>query len=137
MEIINNELSLIKQEIALDFIEPFKDNDLKDFLLGSSKMIRSQIAIYFFKAFNFKISELLIKIIAAGEIIHNASLLHDDILDNATTRRGILTIGEKYSSKHSILAGDFLLTFAIKKILETNNRNGWSASYWRWGILWL
>ena len=121
MEIINKELNLVRDEIASGFIEPFLECDLKDFLLGFSKMIRSQLAILFLKSFGVVITEKIIKILSVGEIIHNASLLHDDILDNAKTRRGILTIGEKYSPKISILAGDYLLTFSMKKMLEVNN----------------
>lgn len=121
MDGINKELTLIRDEVASDFFEPFESCDLKEFLLGSSKMIRSQLAIFYLKTFNAEISIPLLKILAAGEIIHNASLLHDDILDNAKTRRGVLTIGEKYSDKASILAGDYLLSFAIKKLLEVNN----------------
>lgn len=121
MEIINKELKLIRGEIVSGFIEPFSDCDLKNFLLGSSKMIRSQLAVLFLKAYNIEISEAILKILALGEIIHNASLLHDDILDDAKTRRGKITIGEKYSDKASILAGDYLLSLAMKKLLEVNN----------------
>ena len=123
MEIINKELKLIRGEIVSGFIEPFSDCDLQNFLLGSSKMIRSQLAVLFLKAYNIEISEAILKILALGEIIHNASLLHDDILDDAKTRRGKITIGEKYSDKASILAGDYLLTLAMKKLLEVNNVN--------------
>ena len=108
MEITNEELTLIRDEIAFDFVEPFLECDLKNFLIGSSKMIRSQVSVLFLRTFGIEISPELVKILATGEIIHNASLLHDDILDSAKIRRGIMTIGEKYSPKISILAGDYL-----------------------------
>jgi len=42
------------------------------------------------------------------EIIHTASLVHDDVIDNAEKRRGINTIHHEFSNKIAILAGDFL-----------------------------
>ena len=60
---------------------------------------------------------------AAGEIIHNASLLHDDVIDNAKTRRGETTIGEVFSPYVSILSGDYLLSIATEKLMEVNDNN--------------
>ena len=118
---INNYIELIKKEIVSDFKEPFYSDDLTSFLTSGSKMIRSNFVILYLKALGYELNEAIIKTIAVGEIIHNASLLHDDILDNAKTRRNNITIGEKFSNKISILAGDYLLTYAIKKMLEIEN----------------
>ena len=52
------------------------------------------------------------KIIDAGvavELIHIGSLYHDDVMDNATTRRGVESTNSKWNSTLSILAGDYLL----------------------------
>ncbi|CAK4078977.1 unnamed protein product [Aphanomyces euteiches] len=43
------------------------------------------------------------------EMIHTASLLHDDVIDEADTRRGMQSVNKVFGSKMSILAGDFLL----------------------------
>ena len=44
------------------------------------------------------------------EMIHTASLLHDDVLDNSDTRRGVPSIQKEFkSNKFAILAGDYLL----------------------------
>ncbi|ETW01260.1 solanesyl diphosphate synthase, variant [Aphanomyces invadans] len=43
------------------------------------------------------------------EMIHTASLLHDDVIDEADTRRGMQSVNKVFGSKLSILAGDFLL----------------------------
>ncbi|ETB57033.1 hypothetical protein YYC_04883 [Plasmodium yoelii 17X] len=52
------------------------------------------------------------KIIAASEIIHMGSLLHDDVIDESEKRRGSLSLHKKYGNKVSILSGDFLLARA-------------------------
>lgn len=50
------------------------------------------------------------------EMIHTASLIHDDILDEADTRRGVPTTHKVWGSKKAVLAGDFLLARASVKI---------------------
>ncbi|CAG9482801.1 octaprenyl pyrophosphate synthase, putative [Plasmodium vivax] len=59
-----------------------------------------------------KIGENQYKIIAASEIIHMGSLLHDDVIDDSNNRRGAPALHKKYGNKISILSGDFLLARA-------------------------
>lgn len=122
MKIIEKELKYIDAEVFKDFIEPSKIGFLKEFLQGPSKRIRSAIAILFLLAHNKELTSDIIKIIAIVEIIHNASLLHDDVIDNAELRRGETTISKKYSPNIAILSGDYLLAFAISKLNSINNK---------------
>lgn len=46
------------------------------------------------------------------ELIHTASLVHDDVIDNSTTRRGRLALHQVYDAKRAVLAGDYLLARA-------------------------
>lgn len=55
------------------------------------------------------------------EYIHNASLLHDDILDDAPLRRGKKSAWKKYGGGYAILAGDYLLAKVIKNLSEFNS----------------
>nr|WP_232380653.1 polyprenyl synthetase family protein [Leptospira ainlahdjerensis] len=50
---------------------------------------------------------------AIAELIHSASLLHDDVVDEAETRRGLQSVGSKFGNKTAILAGDYLLACGI------------------------
>ena len=120
MKIIEKEIEILKKNIENSFTDPLQ-NELKNFLLKGSKYIRSTIAILYLKAQNIDINNDIYNILTAGEIIHNASLLHDDVIDNANTRRGNTTIAKKFTSNISILAGDFLLSHAIEKLLELKN----------------
>ena len=61
-----------------------------------------------------------IRFAAASELIHNATLLHDDVVDGATTRRGKPTVMSILSSPASVLVGDFWLVKAIRCILDAN-----------------
>eukprot|EP00611_Tribonema_gayanum_P012081 TRINITY_DN2260_c0_g1_i1.p1 TRINITY_DN2260_c0_g1~~TRINITY_DN2260_c0_g1_i1.p1 ORF type:complete len:442 (-),score=164.34 TRINITY_DN2260_c0_g1_i1:1010-2335(-) len=55
------------------------------------------------------------------EMIHVASLIHDDVLDEAETRRGGLAVHKLYSNKVAVLAGDYLLARASVLLARLNN----------------
>jgi len=55
------------------------------------------------------------------EMIHVASLLHDDVLDDAETRRGLTTVNKMFGDKVAILAGDFLLARASVALAALKN----------------
>jgi geranylgeranyl pyrophosphate synthase len=58
---------------------------------------------------------------AAVELLHNFSLVHDDIMDDDDTRRGNQTVHVKWDIGTAILAGDGLLGLAYRKLLSTPN----------------
>lgn len=121
MQNIQKELNFLKLNIEESFEDILSKNTLKDFVLMGSKFIRSSLAILYLKTHNIEINSDVYKILCAGELIHSASLLHDDVIDNAKVRRGKTTIANLFSSKISILSGDFLLSIAIEKLLELKN----------------
>lgn len=55
------------------------------------------------------------------EMIHVASLLHDDVIDNAETRRGMKALNSAMGNKIAILAGDFLLARASVSLASLRN----------------
>ncbi|PLX31430.1 MAG: polyprenyl synthetase family protein [Ignavibacteria bacterium] len=55
----------------------------------------------------------------AVEILHNFTLVHDDIMDRADTRRGRQTVHKKWDENIAILVGDELMGIAYKKLLNT------------------
>jgi geranylgeranyl diphosphate synthase, type II len=60
---------------------------------------------------------------AAVELLHNFTLVHDDIMDNADKRRGRLTLHTKYDESTAILVGDSLLSIAYEYLLKDCNGN--------------
>lgn len=58
---------------------------------------------------------------SVAELIHAASLLHDDVVDNAPIRRGKPTIGSSFGNKTAILAGDYLLACGISRLNSLGN----------------
>lgn len=114
------EINQIKTSLLKNFIDPIPNDSLKNFIV-KGKFVRSALAILYLKASNCHISEGIYKILEAGELIHSASLLHDDVIDNAKIRRNETVIAKQFDSKISILAGDLLISKSIKKLLELNN----------------
>ena len=57
----------------------------------------------------------------AIELIHTATLVHDDILDETETRRNKLTVNKKWDNKTAIIAGDFLLSKSLIKLAAVKN----------------
>ena len=58
---------------------------------------------------------------AVIELLHVASLVHDDIIDNSDTRRGFLSIKSKWTNKIAVLMGDYLLSKSLLGAIETDN----------------
>lgn len=62
-----------------------------------------------------------INLAMAIEFFHTATLLHDDVIDESTLRRGQETANQIWGSKASILVGDYLFTKAFQVMVETDN----------------
>jgi octaprenyl-diphosphate synthase len=57
----------------------------------------------------------------AIELIHNATLLHDDVIDQSQVRRGQVSVNHRWSNLVSVLMGDFLLANAFKLLVKTGS----------------
>ena len=84
------------------------------------KRIRVLLAMLISKMYG-KVDISIIKIVAAIEFIHNATLLHDDVMDCNTNRRGLSSANELWNNKVCILSGDFLLSQAFALIASVDN----------------
>lgn len=63
---------------------------------------------------------------AAIEIIHLASLVHDDVIDNSDLRRGTETLQKKYGKRTAVICGDYLLSLALKMASAIPNRENYA-----------
>lgn len=79
----------------------------------SGKMLRPALVIIGSRLGNPERKEDVLRIASVLEMIHMASLVHDDIIDEAKTRRGIPTIYAQSGAKQAVLAGDYLLSRAM------------------------
>jgi geranylgeranyl pyrophosphate synthase len=65
--------------------------------------------------------EKLITLGASVELLHTATLVHDDLIDGALLRRGMPTLNARWSPSATVLTGDFLFARAAKLAAETNH----------------
>lgn len=56
----------------------------------------------------------VIEVAASAEMVHAATLIHDDIIDESSMRRGDLTVSKKYGNRVAVLVGDYLYTRALE-----------------------
>jgi len=91
-------------------------------LKGGGKRIRPLLVLLSTKAVGGKLSKVYNAAIAV-ELLHNFTLVHDDIMDNADKRRGKPTLHKKYNMDTAILSGDGLLSIAYETLLKDCNGN--------------
>ena len=93
-------------------------NRLLEYLgVRSGKMIRPGLLLLAGRCFG-EITELHIQVAAIIEMIHNATLLHDDVMDEGKTRRGLPTINSLCGNEIAVLLGDLLLSRVFKMCTE-------------------
>lgn len=114
LEIIENEMTHIEsyQKVPL-FYEP-----IHYMLELKGKRIRPLLTLLSAMIFNIKADEAKYAA-AAVELLHNFTLVHDDIMDKDATRRGNPTIHTKWDLGTAILAGDGLMGLAFRKLLQS------------------
>lgn len=102
-------------------------DDLQDNLLkiikAPSKRIRPLLALLYLKMYNADITYEQIEIQSAVELIHNATLIHDDVVDKSSKRRNNSTLNEVFDNSLAVVTGDFLLSVAIQKLLDIKSCN--------------
>lgn len=95
---------------------------LKYILSGGGKRIRPMMLIFSCEAAGGKAEDCLNAAVAI-ELLHNFTLVHDDIMDNADSRRGKETIHKKWNENVAILCGDHLIGLAYEYLFKTNSQN--------------
>jgi octaprenyl-diphosphate synthase len=118
------ELEKVKNQIR-EFVEVCNHKKSLDLLdkLATGKMLRSKLIL--------KIAGVTpesIKLCAVVEMIHAASLLHDDVIDEANTRRGKPSVNALYDNKTSIMFGDVLYSRAFTELTLMDKRVAYTIS---------
>ncbi len=86
-------------------------------LLGGGKRIRPALAILSGQVF-VPSSVPFYKLAAAVEMLHTATLIHDDVVDESPTRRGRKTLHTMWPTGATVLAGDYLMAMAVSLVAE-------------------
>lgn len=89
---------------------------------SGGKRLRPILTILCAKLFDYNKNNH-INLAASVEFIHIATLLHDDVVDHSSLRRGVATANKNWDNKSSILVGDFLFSQAFVLLSENNDIN--------------
>ena len=127
-------LSLIKQPIEQDlndFIQLFNESlTHTDNLLGSvlthirqrgGKRMRPMLILLTAKNFG-QVSRVTQNAAVGLELLHTASLVHDDVVDESKERRGQASVNATYDNKVAVLVGDYILSTALLRVSLTDNQ---------------
>lgn len=90
------------------------------FLERKGKQIRPMLVLLAGKILG-NVNERTMHGAAAVELLHNASLIHDDVVDDTVTRRGAATINGLWDNHLAVLVGDFFLSSALLQSVHTGN----------------
>lgn len=107
-------------ESALTTRVPLADNIIRYFLDRKGKQLRPMMTILAAKLIRDEVPDTTINGAVAIELLHNASLIHDDVVDDSMERRGADTINKIWDNKVAVLMGDFFLS----KSLSASNATG-------------
>ena len=96
-------------------------SQMSQYIINSGgKRIRPLLLLLCARATNYK-GEYHYSMAVVIELIHTATLLHDDVVDGSSTRRGQETANELWGNAPSVLVGDFLYSRAFEIMVEPNS----------------
>lgn len=119
LDVVRVDIERVNKNLDFDVeSHVFLSDELKPFVLSPSKRIRSLVTILYLRALKLYLLPSHYELLAAVELIHNASLIHDDVIDEASLRRHKRTINDKFGNQLAVVSGDFLIGVALKKFVK-------------------
>ena len=122
--LVKNKLDNVDQQIKyklaseINLIHKMTNYHLK----SGGKRIRPLLTLASAKLCGYKDGNRDINLAACVELIHSATLLHDDVIDNSDLRRGIKTLNTIWGNQSSILVGDYLLSRCFEMMVEDGSQ---------------
>ena len=121
-DILSREVPAINSylEEQADTLSPLVQPVVRHVLLAGGKRLRPLLTILVARALGHRGDDGY-PLACSLEFLHSATLLHDDIVDGATLRRGRESAHVRFGATHTILAGDVLLALANRTVAEYDN----------------
>ncbi len=69
-------------------------------------------------------TEVLVTVAAAIELLHTATLVHDDLIDGSLLRRGTPTLNSQWAPGATVLTGDFIFARVLQNLQQIPNQSG-------------
>ncbi len=123
VECIESELLLFREtfEQTLRTRVPLADNVIHYFLDRRGKQLRPILTLLSAKMLAGKVTQATMYGAVAVELLHNASLMHDDVIDKSDERRGAATVNNLWDNRVAVLMGDFFLAKCLTCSSETGS----------------
>jgi len=121
-ELLHDDLAAIEREFGSDAVSSVQAiTEITDYLReGGGKRIRPSLLLLAARSLGYS-QRGMIRLGAVVEMVHTATLVHDDIIDGADTRRGRPSTNRTWGSGKCVLAGDWLYMQAFRVALEERN----------------
>ena len=121
-ELLRDDLAAIEREFGRDTVSNVSAiTEIGEYLReGGGKRLRPALLLLSSKLFDYR-GRGAIRLGAVVEIIHTATLVHDDIIDEAQTRRGRPAANTQWGNSRCVLAGDWLYMQAFKIAVQERN----------------
>jgi len=121
-EPIRNELAAVEERMLAAVSETYEplSSALAGLLTSGGKRLRPALVILSARLFRWD-PEPVTNLAAAVEMLHTATLIHDDTIDGATVRRGQRTLNAAWSRSATILAGDYMFARAAALAADTSS----------------
>tara|TARA_Y100000741_G_C18238111_1_gene552536 strand:- start:648 stop:1661 length:1014 start_codon:yes stop_codon:yes gene_type:complete len=120
---VEDKLVLVEEKIRnkllseVDLVQKMSDYHLK----SGGKRLRALLTLGSSKLCGYLKGGRDINLAACIELIHSATLMHDDVIDNGEVRRGKKTLNQLWGNQSSILVGDYLLSRCFEMMVEDGN----------------
>ncbi len=86
---------------------------------SNGKKIRANLSLV---ASSKKINKNRIKLASVIELLHTATLVHDDVVDNSPLRRGVKSVNNIWTNSHGVLIGDYIYSKAFMYMVDIGNK---------------
>ena len=119
---IKNEMDEFKQRLKSSISSSNKiiDTVVSYILKRKGKQIRP-VFVFLTAGLNGKITDATYRAAILIEILHTATLIHDDVVDDSNYRRGFFSVNALWKSKYSVLIGDYLLSRGLELSVDNND----------------
>ena len=120
---VEDKLILVEEKIKTKLSSKVElvEEMTKYHLATGGKKIRALLTLGSAKLCGYSKGGRDINLAACIELIHAATLMHDDVIDNSEIRRGKKTLNNVWGNKSSILVGDYLLSRCFEMMVEDGN----------------
>ena len=116
LPLVTEKIQSIAQAAEFAFLQKM----LAAALAGSGKLMRPAIALAGGRLGDYDLDKL-VPLAASVELLHTATLVHDDVIDEAETRRGQQTPNALFGNAASVMLGDYMFAHAADFIAQTDN----------------